>query len=183
MSSVTTFTLVIEDTDFIQAVNSIRESHDPGFKKWTYPHIKILGPFVPSDNLKISYDNFSAQFYALNIKPIEVVFESISFFKLGMTYYIYLKPDTISEEKIMQLHNLISGLFPDNFNESYRPYMIIGHSYHPFLKQNLTKFNEQLKDILNKKFIIHNIKAFIPAKFEDNMDSNSLMHNFLTINL
>jgi hypothetical protein len=179
-NNITTLSLIIEDKEFIQAVNSIRESHDPGFKKWTFPHINILGPFVPSDNLRIGSDNFTSQFYALNFEPFEVVFESISFFKLGMTYYIYLKPDTVSENKLIQVHNLINGLFPENINESYKPYMIIGHSYHPFLKQNIIKFNEQLKDMLNKKFMIRDLQGFIPSKFAI-MDDTSTMHRFITM--
>jgi hypothetical protein len=168
MSKNITFTLDIENKDFVQALNQIRKSHDPGFEKWLLPHIKLLGP-IDITHDKLFSDEFSQQIDKLvgNDKPIEVIFESISFFKLGMTYYIYLKPDANSESLIINKHNQLKSMFPEYQNEHFKPYLIIGHSYHPFLQQNLTNFNVLLKDFLNKKFTINFINGMTPAKFND----------------
>jgi len=140
-------TYVIKDQNIVDMINNIRLAHDPAFKKWSHPHINLFYPFIKHDlgnliGILPELDQFN------------VCFDKISYFKLGMTYYIYLGCDKESEQKISELRHKIIALYPDIADKyPYEPYLILGQCYKPDLDDCLIKFNKDLADIIDKKNI------------------------------
>lgn len=149
------YTYILKDENVNELINKIRREHDPSFKKWSFPHINLFYPFVDYKIDETLLREHATQFY--------ICFERIDFFKLGMTYYIYLKCNLESEQRLINIRNVLIASYPELEDRyQYRPYLILGQCYKPDLDACLDKFNKELYDIINKIYILGETFTFIP---------------------
>lgn len=120
--------VVIPDKKYWPQIQAVRKQCDSSYERWM-PHITLIYGFIPDD-----YFSDAAPIIASEIKqiqPFEVTLAEYHSFTHNMSYTAMLKPDKISEEKLIRLQTVIQNLFPNCAEQisrygSFHPHMTIG---------------------------------------------------------
>ena len=118
--------VIIPPQDKWDTIQSIRREYDSKIKRWM-PHITLVYPFWPKEDFNKAKSLLAP---ALSAFPsFSISLREIFYFSHGLqNYTLWLGPEP--KGKIMELHDTLSGILPEDDNppkkEAFHPHLSIG---------------------------------------------------------
>jgi 2'-5' RNA ligase len=111
-----------------EPIQKIRSKMDSKFRRWM-PHITLIYPFVPYEELKSAFHQLEK--YTWNLPAFQLTLREISYFRHRRHYTIWLKPEPIEPlAKLVEKLNLIFPEFNDTvrFSKGFTPHLSLGQA-------------------------------------------------------